>query len=163
MRTPSLLLALLVAGCAQDAVLELTVEIPEAAEPGPRYAVVDARAGEPVGAPPGDVVGLDRTAAGDGRVSIVAEPGDAEQPLHLRVRFCDDPSCTGAPADVPQVRLRIERAFYPGEHTFLTVRIEAVPTGTEELPDVGKCEVRGCVSGESATYCLEDGAHLCEC
>ena len=96
-------------------------------------------------------------------VSVVGQPDHVEPPLHLRVRYCADPRC-GIFEDrtATDVQVTIDRAFYPGERTFLMLDLPlAAPVETHEIT-ITKCLIRGCVGGTTTTFCRSDGSHFCE-
>lgn len=158
MRPLVALLAMALSGCTHAAILELSVELPAAAG-DVRHAVIDARPGEgPSFDDEGELASFELGARA--AVSIVAGE-DHTAPLEVRVRFCTSERCE-TDASPPEVRVAIERPFYTGVHTFVALRIDAIPSGLERLPDVDKCQVRGCSGSMGASYCLSDGTHLCE-
>ncbi|HEY8427207.1 MAG TPA: hypothetical protein VIL20_02485 [Sandaracinaceae bacterium] len=159
MREAIALLCLCLSGCTHAGILELTVELPPP-EGDVRYAVIDARpASRATFADAGDVATfpLGEPAA----LSIVAGADTLSEPLEVRIRFCTSEGCE-SDLSPSEVRVRIERAFYSGVHTFLTLRIASVPTAAERLPPIDACQVRGCTPSTGASYCLSDGTHLCE-
>ncbi len=177
------LLAALCGSCAQNAFLELTLELPANAwkASGDRYANVRIIAGdadfdqdwevdEPL--PP---FLLDPNAPTVQRVSVEAKEASEGKPVLAKIRFCRDPNCIALGDDVaPEVRLRIERAFYIGKRTSYTWSIPCVPNVSSQTPappmceiandavtEVGKCGVAGCVGGSPREYCI-GGQHYCE-
>ncbi len=151
-------LAFLLGGCTHAGILELEVELP-AASGDVRYAVVDARSLGTSFEDEGEVASFPLGAPA--ALSVVAGAEAQELPLEIRVRFCASAECEAEPAP-PEVRVVIERAFYSGAHTFVNLRIDAVPSGSLVLPQIDACEVRGCTPSTGASYCLADGTHICE-
>lgn len=92
------------------------------------------------------------------RVQILAE-ASIEQPLAVRVRFCEEAVCADSSAEV---RARYERAFYVAEVTRHTLAIDAVPLATGEPREVSACAVGGCLLDGSGNFCRIDGTHYCE-
>lgn len=166
-----------VAGCSENAILELTVELPAQPVPtGRRYALVQPRV-HPDNPFPDEWRGEDLPAVELGlepvvdHVSVVSDRGDVD--LGVKIRFCLEPSCTalgeadGGPgdADAPELWYLLEHPFYPGHRTFYEITgIGGIPTGRPAAPTVvGRCDIRGCVEGEITDYCrMGDGRHLCE-
>jgi hypothetical protein len=178
----ALVLALALAtGCARNAILELELELPPAPAGQVVFAVVEARTdasfdapftGEPLdGFPlaPSCTRGDTPPPCGDRMldpscsavVSVIGDGDDGARPLHVRVRFCQDPSCA-APADgsAPEHRASIERAFYTGRYTQARTCIDALPV-EPSLDTIERCEVR-CRDGNAARHCRLDGTHFCE-
>lgn len=164
----ALAFGLVLVGCADNAILEVDLELPAAtAGTPPRYAFVQSLSASTISFE-GAWAGAD---AGDGfllgaapttqHVSFVAEGDTIGRPLGLRVRFCADRVC-GALADVdaPEARYVIARAFYRGQRTRLT--LTPVPSTSPVTTEIDRCAVRGCSNGAAATYCFADGRHFCE-
>ncbi|MEC7519401.1 MAG: hypothetical protein VYE22_06010 [Myxococcota bacterium] len=150
-RAPLAIAALALASCSHGAVLELSLELPDRGDA--RFAVLDAAPG----APPDGAGPTVAFAPGDeAHVSLVAG-ADLEAPLHVRVRFCEAPDCAGEPSP-PTVRARIERAFYPGVKTSLTLAVPPPPATLE----IDACRVQGCIEGRGAALYCVDGTHVCE-
>lgn len=176
-------LALAVAGasgCAQNAIFELTLDLPErpAALPAgtPMYAFPQLRAGTAEAF-------MDRWAGQDPLTGVELQPGERTtmqisvignsdietRPLRLKTQFCVDPRCNGFGDDrgAPIQCVEFERVFYVGKFTSYTHAIATVPTSIDcpvagVLP-IGRCDIRGCRDGDTANFCrLEDGTHFCE-
>jgi hypothetical protein len=168
----SVVLALALVGCAENAVLEVELTLPAQPSTGdPLFAYVQARSA--------DVVSFDEAWAGtdavEGRAldttvstlpfSVVAGGASFTRQLGIRVRFCVTSDCTGLHDDqAPEVRYRIERAFYQGRRTRLSRVIAPVPPSGVVAPivEIDKCDVEGCTSGSTSTYCFMNGHHFCE-
>lgn len=151
------LLALLLLGCARNAILELDVELPA----GVSHAELAAlSAPPPFDAPAWDAASVERLdEVGDrARVELVAEGSAIEAPLGVVVRLCASDPCEDAPAEV---RVRAERAFYVGARTWLDLAIPAVPASPATV-EVARCEVGGCLPGDTLDFCRDDGTHYCE-
>lgn len=170
----ALVLALALVGCAENAVLEVELTLPaQPATGAPLFAYVQARSAV--------VVSFEEAWAGtdavEGRAledgvsalpfSVVAGGASFARQLGIRVRFCASRDCTGLGDDrAPEVRYRVERAFYQGQRTRLALVIDPVPpappaTGAP-IDEIDKCEVEGCTSGSTSTYCFMNGHHFCE-
>lgn len=162
MRTALALISL--TACAETAVLELTIEIPDRGavfceDCTVQTIVIDARSGmSPAFDDEGDTIGF--VLDGDAHaISIVATGEDIEAPLDVRARFCPDSAC--AP-DAPELRVYYPRAFYAGEHTYHRLDFTFAPDRSTRLPDVHPCNVRGCAAAITSWYCTGDDRHLCE-
>lgn len=175
--------ALLLCGCARNAIFELELDLPPRPS-GALHAVVQVRndadfsagwSGVPMapGVPlPPACARPDPAPACDDReldpacsavVSVIGDEDDLTRPLRVRIRFCEDPAC-GAAADAaaPETRVEIERAFYTGRYTQGRVCVDAVPPGPGGVPvRIERCAVR-CREGDAAMYCRADGTHFCE-
>lgn len=160
------------AGCADNAIAELTLDLPVRSGEV-RWAYVQARSGtrdfddEWAGDDP--LAGL---ALEDSRrtvvVSVEADDGEElDRPLLVKIRYCRSPRCDD-PTDggAQQVRITVERAFYRGH--FTEIRL---PEGLPAVCDppcapttytVTKCEVKGCRQGVTTRYCDDEGRHYCE-
>jgi hypothetical protein len=168
------------AGCGQNAVLELELDLPKNPGASTRYAVVRVASG----ASPFDEAwqgddalppfALDPSAASVQRVSLDGSSDVEGAPVRVKVRFCRDPSCSALGDDTaPEVRLQIDRAFYAGKRTSYTWSIACVPNvaGQTDTPlcatpqrgetDATKCEVAGCRTGVAHSYCVGE-KHFCE-
>jgi hypothetical protein len=109
------------------------------------------------------------------RVSVEGREEIETKPVRIKVRFCTDPSCAGIHDDVaPEVRFEIERAFYLGKRTSLTLTVDCIPnvasetdpppicaTKNEAVSTIPKCSVAGCREGVTTNYCASD-KHFCE-
>jgi hypothetical protein len=167
--------ATLLAGCAENAVLQLEVPLPAAfVQDSGRieYAVVQARRGPT----DYDVAWLDEATdpipLGDRpfvqRVDLVAEGETIGAPLAIKVVYCQQAEGCGRDTGGFEVSrwYRIERAFYTGAYTQLRLPMEAVPIEDSTEAEVfGRCQVGGCGSDPDSTApqrgCI-DGRHLCE-
>ncbi|MEZ4340766.1 MAG: hypothetical protein R3B82_29440 [Sandaracinaceae bacterium] len=184
-RALTALVALLAVGCARNAIFELELELPQQpAGVAPLYAVLQVANDRAFAADwssverleglaltptcsrplvPPDCQVRELTPDCSRVVSIVGDEADAPDPLRVRLRFCEDPSCTAArDATAPEARVEFERALYPGHFTQGRVCVDTVPTTPSPVPTiVDRCDVR-CRDGEAATYCRADGTHFCE-
>ena len=109
------------------------------------------------------------------QVSVEGREEIETKPVRIKVRFCTDPSCVGIHDDVaPEVRFEIERAFYLGKRTSLTLTVACIPnvaaetdppptcaTKNEEVLTTPRCSVAGCREGVTTNYCAND-KHFCE-
>lgn len=180
------LLALLSLGCARNAFLELSVEIPKndrTAQIGDRYALIRVvTADTPFeqeweGDNPIPPVKLSDAATTLQRISVEAMADSETKPVRVKVRFCKSPTCTDVAARddrAPEAWLEIERAFYIGERTRLTWSIACIPNAPDVTPApptcavanktkiaIEKCRVEGCRSGQTSSYCVGT-THFCE-
>ena len=154
-------LSMLLAGCARNGILELTFELPAS----PRLSATELRvlSGEQTdfdsprwsGAEP-QPLDYDRTV----RVDVVAEGEALEEPLALRLRLCDG-SCTQTS---PEVRVGIERAFYAGARTWVSIAVPVISADSFEPMFVGRCEVGGCLEGDTRSFCRQEPSmpHYCD-
>jgi hypothetical protein len=163
------LAALLGLGCARNAVLEVTVELP--AGPADRFAVVqfetDATDFDTVWARTDDYAG---TALGTTPqsvdFSVVSETPETR--VRMKVSFCTTADCSGiddAPDRVPAVWYELERSLYVGRRTQWTATIDTLPIDPPDVPiDVGRCEIAGCIEAPETVshFCRLDGRHYCE-
>lgn len=173
MRIVGLALALAVVGCAENAILEIELDLP-AANADTRFAVVQGRSGEvdfgDTWAGGGVIEGLELTRE---RVLVGIEADDGDEidaPLALRIRYCIDPVCGDArDGEAQEIQVTIERAFYQGEYTLL--RADALPlpvvmdctAGCAPAPVmIEKCRIEGCRAGTTTNWCNSDGLHFCE-
>ncbi len=142
------LLALLASGCAENAVLELQVELPPAPTGEPWFAQVqvrraagngfdavwmgsDPRAVELTSAPQWDCISV--------------QTNDDTVDVNVRVRFCHEIDCLGFGDDTaPERRYFLQTPFYIGRRTYWATTIDAVPQCTSD----SDCEVGACVAGQ---------------
>ncbi|MEO5730192.1 MAG: hypothetical protein ABI134_21630 [Byssovorax sp.] len=109
------------------------------------------------------------------QISVEGRAEIETKPVRIKVRFCTDPSCVGIHDDTaPEVRFEIERAFYLGKRTSLTLAAECIPNvatetdpppvcaaRNESVSTIPKCSVAGCREGVTTNYCASD-KHFCE-
>ena len=163
------------AGCTENAILELYVELPPAGSAvqgggTARHARASALVGIDVG---GDWVGLPTTPT----VALPTEPGrhlpisvvvadDLARPVNVRLELCEDAICDNVLA---VWRIRTDSgALFAGHRTCLRVPLTRLASIPDPLPqdttvDLAACEVAGCLSGtyeDSDTYCA-GGRHVC--
>lgn len=164
------LLAPLYVGCAENAVFELKLELPnKGAVTTPLFAVVQARSGEPdfadmwAGSDPLD--GFELSAEPQTvPISVVADEDTViTSPMRMRIRFCGSSDCSEIGSDNAfEYQLHFDRVFYVGQSTSYTVTIPATPAMDVLLPAVRKCDIQGCRNGVASDYCRLDGTHFCE-
>lgn len=164
-----LLAAVLLAGCGQNAVLELTVDLPPRDGVDRAYALVQVRraADAPIdgdwasSARDLEAVELSASSRVRDHISVVADE-HLDDDLALKVRFCHAPDCGDAADDPPPVaRWIVEHPFYEGRRTRATVAIpEIPPPSTPSTGRVERCEVEGCLSGDPSSWCVDD-QHAC--
>ncbi|MCB9597073.1 MAG: hypothetical protein H6719_30395 [Sandaracinaceae bacterium] len=166
------LLGVLLAGCGDAAILELTLELPAAsARCDSAIARVDARflAADETACPVatgewrGDALDV---AVGDTPstliVDVVADDDEVELPLCLRLRPCDGPGCPRHdPLVDPSLVAELARPFHRGQRTrwTLTVRDLCFP---DDRGVIDACAIGGCTDEIRASYCRDDGSHLCD-
>jgi hypothetical protein len=166
-------------GCARNAFLELTIQLPKNHDTmNKRYAVTQVMAGPDFKVQWADdnaiaAVLLDANNPSTQKLSIEGNSDNESQKLGVKITFCKDPNCLALGDEkAPTTGLEIERAFYIGKRTNFTWTIDCIPPGdgvapvtgcTPELPKVvEKCKVGGCVGGPpTSNYCI-GGKHRCE-
>ncbi len=167
-------------GCAQNAIFELTLDLPMRPASVPMgtemYAFPQLRSGTSeaftdrwAGQDPLTGVALSATERTTMKISVIGNSDIEARPVRLKTQFCVDPRCNGFGDDsmAPIDCVELERVFYVGSFTSLPYNIMAVPTivtcATADVRHIGRCEIRGCVDGDTTSYCrLEDGTHFCE-
>ena len=170
-RSLMLFVALVAGGCAENAFLELQLELPPtpAGDEEPWFARIQVRdaannpfelqwsGGDPFGSVP-----LGPAARWE---CISVESRDEEIDVNVRVRFCRTPDCSdlGDPTDRERW-FRIERPFYIGKRTFFRARIPRVPRcATDADCDVGVCdEESGRCGCETSADCCPTGVVGCD-
>lgn len=159
------MLALLLAGCADNAILELAVEVPEASCAA--AVALEARLPEPGAGCAFDQEWLDgdRAALALGAthaVSLVARGAEIDRPLCLRIRACvREDECP--PLEVTRgarTEIEIERPFYRGHYTALA--LGPIDPCADASARVSRCEVEGCAGGAPRETWCEGDRHLCE-
>jgi hypothetical protein len=168
----ALLLAVPLASCARNAVLEVEITLPpQPAGESQRYAVVqfatEPQEFEADWAGNGEFEGV---ALGEApsrtRFSIVTETDTTV--VLVKVLFCRNPTCDVLEDDprlTPAAWYRLERSFYLGARTRWSPEITEVPAGPDMAPElVDKCEIEGCIRAGSAdsNFCRLSGEHFCE-
>ena len=120
-------------------------------------------------------VQLDQKQPKELQISVEGRAEIETKPVRIKVRFCTDPSCVGIHDDTaPEVRFEIERAFYLGKRTSLTLTAECIPnvatqtdpppicaTKNEAVSTIPQCSVAGCREGVTTNYCASS-RHFCE-
>lgn len=190
----------ILAGCATEtSILELEVQLVQEglSDVGVTvHAAPDGDAIEAAGIGPrtgNRTPGAPRSSAAI-EVSVIASGADVERPLRIEVEVCPDrrggccpaagPDC--AAPDRHRAVVRVERAFYVGERTRLTLCVAPAAgpgvgllVGRDPVPlleggcapelalDVGRCAVQGCLEGDDQThsFCREltdPTTHYCE-
>lgn len=162
--------ALVLVGCAENAILELDVALPSAADAcGATQVAVEARI------PPegscffdqdwfdGDTAVLTLAEApSTEEVSVVADGEDVTRPLCVRIRPCATEECP--PPDLAigaRAEITIERAFYVGQYT--RIELDPIDLCASTASTVDRCAVEGCAGGAPHDdYCTPEGRHLCE-
>jgi hypothetical protein len=163
--------ALTLGGCADNAILTVSVRLP-APEPGRNFAFVQARSGEEsdLTLDWDDHSSLDGETLTVGGVmwdfSVEARGDQVERPLLVKIRYCNTATCASETLEPAEQHFLFARAFYYGERTTYSpadLRIPS-PDGVT-LTRVGRCDVFGCIGGESTSGCSGDdglGTHYCE-
>ncbi len=155
-------------GCAQNAILELTLDLPAQPTGAPLLVQVQARTAERVdfdeswaGTEP--VSGLALADDPSTRTVSIVGGEDLTRELGIRIRFCREAECTGLGDDrAPEARFLVERAFYLGHRTRLRLEIPEVPSAPPSPTTIARCRVEGCLAGTTSTYCSLDGRHFCD-
>jgi hypothetical protein len=178
------LLALVLGGCAQNAIFELHVTLPalhsDTPVAGTRYAPVGARFARLQVLPGTALFTEDRlqwitpavpltSVEQTTMVTATAEGDRIGQALHVKVQLCADADCS---PPVDQRWYAFERTFYQGHYTCyardfagdLADAAMSTPTADADAIDVMRCAVGGCVAGTEidANNCSSDGRHFCE-
>ncbi|MCC6877908.1 MAG: hypothetical protein IT378_26595 [Sandaracinaceae bacterium] len=180
-RITIILAAIAASACTRNAILELELELPEAAGPV-RFALVEVRSGESFdgawspesaqsfalttcqrASPPPTCPDRTLDPSCSQVISVVTGGGAIEAPLAVRIRFCRDPRCAATEdAAATERRFVIERAFYLGRYTQARACIDVVPVTPALDPiRIDRCDVR-CRDGVAGMYCRLDGTHFCE-
>ena len=168
----ALVVAMLVlcASCAENAILELDVRLPEASGVAAQYVVIVMRSARESdfdvvwGATDLDGFLLE-SASRNVTVSVVAQPEDFSDDLLVRALFCSSPRCDALGDDTAgERRLVIEHPFYSLQRTEAAWVLQTVEESVISVPDrISRCEVQGCRSGVTTSYCrTDDGTHFCE-
>lgn len=158
----ALLIAVLLVGCAENAVLQvdLTIQTLEGASSS-AFVLVDAQSREefnPDREDEGRRVELQPDATRSVAFAVDASGEQIEQPLFLRVRVCDEDCASPVSTHV----LAIDRAFYLGEQTSITQALTAADVFTDTPIPVTVCEVAGCDSGGDNFCFMGTERHFCE-
>ncbi len=168
----SIAIAVVLAGCGEQAVLDVTVELDGATE-CEAFARVDLMSGQADEPWPEDAHVTTFTLGTEPSTttfSVVAHDDRELLPVFVSIRACRAETCDaeaspGCPADVAgrALRVELERAFYLGEATHLTLDL-ANATTDRAFERIPKCAVAGCTDGAATTYCDADrvGRHFCE-
>jgi hypothetical protein len=177
-------LPLVLFGCAQNSIFELTLNIAPAPQTAPDVmmslrdkVLIEARSGDAsFGADwqQTQITGIVLDNAPNNTVvaSFGGSGAELEQPLRVKVRFCVDPRCTNVEAadgGAPEIWYEFDRVFYQGRYTHYELDIMEFPT-TEPMDEdadvngVDKCAIvgEGCWEGATDNNCLADGRHFCE-
>jgi len=165
----ALALGLFASGCAQNAALEIAIEMPFGPDDGSRvFVLVQPRkaADNPFADEwRGDDLDAVELIPGDTFVdNISVMSTDDTTDLNLKVRFCASPNCTAIEDDTaPELWFALQHPFYIGERTSWDVDILEIPEERDTAPEViEKCQIKGCVDGPLSSYCRADLRHLCE-
>lgn len=160
------LAALLLAGCTQNAILELQVLVPPGPTDGDWFAVIQVRDAvrEPFDAL--RLVTGDRPVRLTDEVQWVCTSVESTDPTvsaNVRVRFCRGPDCTElADAFAPERLYTLETPFYIGARTYYRIEIDDVPIcgdGTAEpscVTNPGVCLASASATGTSRCGCVVD-------
>ena len=165
------LAALIVAGfgCADNAILELRVQLPAATSTEPQYAFIILRSSADTDFDENWVTSqvdgfLLEGSAREVTISVVAQPEDFGSDLLARARFCSTARCEGFGDDTAgEHRLVVEEPFYSLRRTTAEWVLPGVATTVQEVPDrIDRCSVQGCRDGITSSYCRADDTHFCE-
>ncbi len=165
----------LLAGCADNAMLDVALELPASAIP--RYALVDVRPADELDFSSGawatsaafPEVRVELDAATTTRVDATVPAENVSRDLLLRVRFCEASPCE---LDAPASCFVIEEPFHAGRVSTFHGEVRGIPEGPPEpvcsSPPVivDRCAV-GCIepsrlSGPGADFCTDTGEHTCD-
>ena len=157
-------------GCARNAYLELTIELPADAQG--RYAVTQVMAGS---------TGFEVDWGGDNpiapvklidaaqtqRMSIEGDTDNESSEIRVKIRYCKNANCTELGDDkAPAVGLQIKRAFYIGKRTSFTWKAAdtAIPCDTcpATIHVAEKCAISGCRGGAPTSNNCTGDKHFCE-
>lgn len=166
MRTAALALALGLAGCAENAILEIELTLPSLTLAcGAGRAAIEARI-PPEGSCFFDQEWLD----GDSAVialepserahviSVLARGADVTRPLCLRVRGCPTETCPPPEVTIgPRAEIEIERPFFVGRYT--RVALGAIELCADSTRVVPPCEV---TCADAPASCDPASPHPCE-
>ncbi|HBQ11000.1 MAG TPA: hypothetical protein DEF51_07410 [Myxococcales bacterium] len=153
----ALALSGLLGGCAQNAIMELQIELPPAPA-GSSETFAYIQVATPAGGFDFDVEWGDTgfsfplTATRQWAcVSVVS--GDPTVDVNARIRYCSDPECLDvADGNAPESRVAIESPLYIGRRTFVTVGVPQVPECAlaADCGGFGACESGRCVCASDA-------------
>ncbi len=162
------LFALLGLGCAQNAFLELQLDLPPAPTSEEWFAQtqVTNEEGHPfaVSWMGGDIPSVPLRAGERTTDCISVEGTDDSINLHVRVRFCKSADCLSLEDVARRERwYRLNHPFYIGRRTFHAIRIDAVPEcavdadcgGLGVCSDMGVCECRAQTDCADGFVCEE--------
>ena len=158
----------LLAGCASDGVLELTIDLPLSPGAERVFAFTQARdaTNNPILDEWRDDADLDGVELGTARTEDHISLRSARDGIdvHVKVSFCSTARCSALPdANAPQLLYTLHTPIYVGQRTSYTQHIPSAPTTRDPtVTQVDKCDIAGCVGGELRTYCRPDGTHFCE-
>ncbi|NOY94444.1 MAG: hypothetical protein GXP55_24980 [Deltaproteobacteria bacterium] len=158
----------LLAGCASDGVLELTLDLPPAPGGERIYVFTQARdaTDNPILDEWRDDADLDGVELGTARTQDHISLRSARDGIDVNVKltFCSTVRCsTLEDSNAPQLLYTLRTPVYVGQRTSYTLRVAAVPTTRDpSVTVIDKCDIAGCVGGELRSYCRADGTHFCE-
>lgn len=165
------LCVILFPGCANNAVLEVSVTFPPMGTVHTHASIQIRRASSfpfPeswAGDDPSPVELRDVNTAD--RISVESMDDDID--VHVKVRFCTSRQCIDN--DSPELWFFLEDPFYVGERTRWSTVITSIPTGVPEVEPmvegdpgfVARCDIAGCRGGDvSISFCRNDGTHFCQ-
>jgi len=137
----------LLGGCAQNAILELQLDLPAAPDANEWFALTQVRnrEGHPFDIPwMGGDLGSVQLGSERQFDCISVESDDESADLHVRVRFCRSEDCLDLMDGTPRERwYRLNHPFYIGRRTYHTITIGEVP----ECEVTADCAVGMCDSG----------------
>jgi hypothetical protein len=163
----------LVSGCAQNAIFELTLDVPPPVGERSRV-VIEARTGDAdfsTDWQQTQITGIPLTPAVRNSItaSFEASGDDIVGQLKVKVRFCVDERCldtADGPMSAPEQRYEFDRVFYQGRYTTYAVTLDELPDPSMAPPvePVDKCSIAGddCWEGAPVTNNCLDGTHFCE-
>jgi len=163
----ALVSALLAGGCAQNAILELQIELPPApAGSSARFAYVQVaspNSGFDFGVDWGDE-GFTVPLTDSSQWTCVSVVGASpEVDVNARVRFCQEERCLDvADGNAPESRIFVQDPLYIGRRTFVRRRILRVPECVEDADcgGFGRCTSGRCGCSGDADCTAEDAVCL---
>lgn len=167
------LVGLLIVGCADNAIFELTLVVSDAATAGATgedralLRFYSADRADPTGLPNAvperqrATLMLPESGTSREQVSVVASGSQIESPLWLAVSYCGGSRPCGGFDDAEPVWVRYDRAFYRGEFTSHELTLPATGSTPETIDP---CMVNGCLDGVGGSGACSGGdppVHAC--
>lgn len=152
-------------GSDEDGTLILVFELPPLDADGPQFFFPQVRLAEthPLEIPwmggdqPSQLIPSRR-----GATMCLRVEGPARVDLHARARLCRDPDCLDfEDVNAPEARLAIESPIYDNRETYVRTAFDGA-IGAPSTQQILRCQVEGCIEGESMNFCLTEGTHFCD-